>query len=94
MLPPADGLETGGTGLTGPFTLADANRDNMQAATKGVEIMRRQEGSCRTVAARRGKHRRRPARRCPASSRLRMPTTLGGVYNATGRGASGMAEEA
>ena len=94
MLPPADGLETGETGLTGPFTLVDANRDNMQAATEGVEIMRRQEGICRTVAARRGKRRRRPARRCPASSRLRMPTTLGGVYNATGRGASGMAEEA
>ena len=94
MPPPADGLETGETGLTGPFARADANRDNMQAATEGVEIMRRQEGSRRTVAARRGKHRRRPARRCSTSSRLRMPTKLGGVYNATGRGTGGMAEEA
>ena len=64
MPPPADGLETGEAGLTGPFARADANRDNMQVATEGVEITRRQEGSCRTVAARRGKRRHRPTRRC------------------------------
>ena len=93
-MPSADGLETGEAGLTGPFARADANRDNMQAATEGVEIMRRQEGSCRMVATRRGKRRRRSDRRCPASSRLGMPTKLGGAYNAAVRGTGAMAEEA
>ena len=93
-MPSADGLETGEAGLTGPFAHADANRYNMQAATAGVEIMRRQEGSCRTVAARRGKRRRRAARRCPVSSRLGRPRKLGGVYNATVLGTGAMAEEA
>ena len=94
MPPPADGLETGEAGLTDPFARTDANRDNMRAATEGVEITRREERSYRTVAARQGKRRRRAARRRPASSRLRTPTKPGGVYNATGRGAGEMAEEA
>ena len=80
--------------MTGPFAHADANRDNMQAATEGVEITRRQEGSCRTVAVRQGKRRRRAARRCPTSPWPRVPTKLGGVYNAGVRGAREMAEEA
>ena len=94
MPPPADGLETGEVGLTDPFARADANRDNMRAATEGVEITRREEGNCRTVATRQGKRRCRAGPTVPASSRLRMPTKPGGVYNATVRGTGEMAEEA
>ena len=91
---PADGLETGEIGLTCPFARADAGRDNMRAATEGVEITRREEGSCRTVAPRQGRRRCRAGRQRPASSRLGMPTKPGGVYNATVRGIGEMAEEA
>ena len=104
MPPPADGLETGETGLTDPFrqvrSLAPIriaitcrqrprvwrSRDDRKGA---AERSLRDEASADAA---------RPDDAClvPAqvSFRLRVPTTLGGVYNATGRGAGGMAEEA
>ena len=102
--PPADGLETGEAGLTGPFARADANRDNMQAATECVEITRRQEGAAeRSPRDEASADTTRPDDAClvpgpgvvPAQVPAQgVPTALGGVYNATGREAGGMTEEA